>query len=175
MKFQIERAPANEYGLIASVIQQVWKELPQKEWFVADDSDQIRKILQQEKGIAYKAIADGETAGVFIATFPGLGEENLGRDMGLAEEELSLVAHMDSVAIFQNYRGHQLQVRLMQAAEEELRQMGYRFLLCTVHPENRFSKANIEKQGYNVVKTTVKYGGYPRDILLKDLNIENNT
>ncbi|HBG12936.1 MAG TPA: hypothetical protein DDX68_16840 [Clostridium sp.] len=59
---------------------------------------------------------------------------------------------------------------MMKTAEEELRKQGYRYLMCTVHPENRYSKNNIIKQGYQVVLTKEKYGGYVRDILLKKLS-----
>ena len=108
-------------------------------------------------------------AGVLIASLPGKGEENLGWDIGMAEEELGRVAHMESVAILPKYRGNGLQHTLMKIAEEELRNHGYRYLMCTVHPENKFSKNNMIKQGYQVVLTKEKYGGYLRDILYKEL------
>lgn len=170
MEFRIERASAENYAAIAEVIQQVWEQLPRKDWFVADDAEYIDHILHTGKGIAYMAMTDaGSLAGVFIVTFPKSDEENLGRDIGLPEEEWNGVAHMDSVAILPEYRGHNLQFCLMQTAEEELRHLGYHSLMCTVHPDNVFSKGNIEKQGYVVVKTTEKYGGYQRDILMKTI------
>lgn len=41
--------------------------------------------------------------------------------------------------------------------------------MCTVHPENYYSRNNVIRQGYEVVLTKEKYGGYIRDILLKKL------
>ena len=107
-------------------------------------------------------------AGILLTTFPGDSEENLGRDIGLPESELMLVAHMDSVAILPEYRGAGLQKRLMQHAEQELAEQGYRYFMCTVHPENRYSRQNIIKQGFKPVKTALKYGGYQREIFLRD-------
>ena len=40
--------------------------------------------------------------------------------------------------------------------------------MCTVHPENRYSRQNIIKQGFKPVKTALKYGGYRREIFLRD-------
>lgn len=172
MEFLIERADPSDYLIMADVIQSVWQQIEQKDWFVADDSEYTRHSLTEGNGIGYKAFeADsGALAGVFIATLPGDREENLGRDIGLSQEELGKVAHMESVAILPEYRGNGLQYILMKTAEDELRKQGCRHLMCTVHPENKYSRNNMIKQGYQVVLTKEKYGGYLRDILLKEIS-----
>ena len=42
------------------------------------------------------------------------------------------------------------------------------YLMCTVHPENRFSRYNMESHGYQVKKIARCYGGLERCILLKE-------
>lgn len=172
MEFLIERADPSDYLILADVIQSVWQQIEQKDWFVADDSEYTRHTLTEGNGIGYKAFEaeSGTLAGVFIAALPGDREENLGRDIGLSQEELGKVAHMESVAILPEYRGNGLQYILMKTAEEELRKQGFRHLMCTVHPENKYSRNNMIKQGYRVVLTKEKYGGYLRDILLKEIS-----
>ncbi|MBE7720990.1 GNAT family N-acetyltransferase [Lacrimispora indolis] len=172
MEFLIERADPSDYLIMADVIQSVWQQIEQKDWFVADDSEYTRHTLTEGNGIGYKAFEaeSGTLAGVFIAALPGDREENLGRDIGLSQEELGKVAHMESVAILPEYRGNGLQYILMKTAEEELRKQGFRHLMCTVHPENKYSRNNMIKQGYRVVLTKEKYGGYLRDILLKEIS-----
>lgn len=172
MEFLIERADPLDYLIMADVIQSVWQQIEQKDWFVADDSEYTRHTLTEGNGIGYKAFEaeSGTLAGVFIAALPGDREENLGRDIGLSQEELGKVAHMESVAILPEYRGNGLQYILMKTAEEELRKQGFRHLMCTVHPENKYSRNNMIKQGYRVVLTKEKYGGYLRDILLKEIS-----
>ena len=171
MKFVIERACKAEAGTIIDIIWKVWEEIEQKQWFVVDPREYTQKQLMEGISIAYKAVekATGEIAGVFIVLFPGTSQENLGNDIGLGKRELERVAHMESAAILSNYRGNGLQYQLMHTAEEELRKMGYCYLMCTVHPDNQYSKNNIIRQGYEVVKTGEKYGGYMRNILLKRL------
>jgi len=171
MEFLIEKAAAGDYQALADVIETVWQQLERKDWFVAGDSEYTYAMLQEENGFGYKAVEtdSGNLAGIFIAAFPGSGEENLGRDIGLSEEELEKVAHMETIAILPRYRGNGLQYSMMQTGEEELKKRGYRYLMCTIHPENIYSKNNAIRQGYEVVLTREKYGGYLRDILLKRL------
>ena len=172
--FRIEKADVDDHQIFADIIQAVWNGLDKKEWFVADNGEYTYKMLYSGKGIGYKAMdeASGEIAGVFMVTIPGVSRENLGYDAGLGQEELVLVAHMDSIAILPGYRGHKLQRRLMQAGEEDLRKRGFRYLMCTVHPDNCYSRNNIISQGYGSVAVKEKYGGYVREIFLKRIGAE---
>lgn len=171
MNFQIVKAEVSDAAAIAKVIQSVYESMEEKDWYVADDAEYIEKMLLTGKGNGYMAIAEDtkEIAGIFITAFPGLSADNLGYDLDFSREQLLLTAHMDSAAVLPEYQGNRLQYRLMQEAEHDLRAMGYRYLLCTIHPYNRFSQANAIRQGYKVVKTTEKYGGYLRNILMKTL------
>ncbi|MEY8355808.1 GNAT family N-acetyltransferase [Lachnospiraceae bacterium 54-53] len=171
MEFLIERAAPSDYRSVADVIEAVWQQMEHKDWFVPDDPEHIYAMLQEKNGIGYKAVEKDSRilAGIFVAVFPGWGEENLGRDAGFSEEELWKVAHMETAAILPGYRGNGLQYAMMQTAENELRERGYRYLMCTIHPENVHSRKNAVRQGYEVILTKEKYGGYLRDILLKKL------
>lgn len=171
MEFIIQKAELHQAPAIALVIREAYLALEHKEWYVADDTSYIENLLGQNKGLGYVAreTDSGSIAGIFLAAFPGTDPKNLGYDLGFSKEKLSLAAHMDSAAVLPQYRGHHLQYRLMQEAEKELRKMGYRYLLCTVHPDNHFSKNTILRQGYQVIATKEKYGGHLRDILLKEL------
>lgn len=170
-RIRIEKAGPADYEAIISLIEEVWQQLDRKEWFVADNAQYTRELLSSGTGRAYKAVDcdTGRLAGIFIAVLPGTSRENLGYDIGLPQDELSLVAHMDTAAVLPEYRGQKLQYRLMQMAEEELKKEGLRYLMCTVHPQNRYSRENVLRQGYEVAATKEKYGGYLRDILLKRL------
>lgn len=171
MDFIIEKALPSDYQLFADIIQSVWEGMPQKEWFMADNAEYTYHMLTSGQGIGYKAIetATKEVAGTFMATIPGLKEDNLGYDVGLSKEQLLQVAHMDSVAILPPFRGQKLQYRLMQKAEQDLKQKGIHYLLCTVHPDNCYSRNNVLRQGYHVVTQKEKYGGNIRDILMKQI------
>ncbi|MCI8887219.1 MAG: GNAT family N-acetyltransferase [Hungatella sp.] len=169
MEFVIERAVPQDYEVFARIIREVWQALPQKEWYMADNEEYTYRMLSTGRGMGYKAVdkKTGQTAGVFMAVLPGVGSENMGHDAGLPQEELSMVAHMDSVAVLPRYRGHRLQRRLMETAQEDLRRQGCRYLMCTVHPDNCYSRNNVISQGYESVTIKEKYGGHIREIFLK--------
>ena len=160
MNLIIEKAVPADYQMFADIIQSVWDGMEQKDWFMADNADYTYEMLSSRQGCGYKAVDrdTGKTAGVFMTVIPGLDESNLGYDIGFTREQLLKTAHMDSVAIL-----------LMQEAEKDLKEQGICYLLCTVHPENRYSRDNVLKQGYTFVTRKKKYNGNIRDILMKRL------
>ncbi len=172
MEFYIEKASKEDYQLFADVIQTVWEAMEHKEWYMADNAEYTRRMLDSGKGIGYKAVEEetGSVAGILLVTFPGTEESNLGLDIGLPEDALPLVAHMDSAAVLPRFRGNRLQRRLLQAAEEDLRAGGIRYLMCTIHPDNAPSLRTALGLGYRVMTTKEKYGGNLRAVLLKELS-----
>ena len=140
------------------------------EWFVAESYEEFDFWMNEERGILYLAVDEDENVGaMFFAILPGLHPDNLGYDLNMEEEQLKLCAMMDTAAVLPGVRGHHLQYELMQHAEADLREMGYKYLLCTVHPENVFSRSNVMKQGYEKLLTKEKYGGFLRDIWMKQI------
>lgn len=169
---EIKKAVVEDAKEIMDVIQYVHDQMEQPNWYVIDDQKYYEYHLQDGKGIGYKAVdvQAGKIVGIFIAIIPQTKELNLGYDIGFSKEKAEKSVVMDTVAVLPEYRGHNLQYKTMMAAEQELKALGYQYLLCTVHPENRFSLGNVQKQGYEIVMTKEKYGGYLRHILLKDLS-----
>ena len=186
MDFEIRKCGKEDIDTIVGLIRTVYEQMEQKEWFAADNSEYTRKMLAESRGTAWMAVEkeSGQPAGVFMTAIPfppgemiseqeGNAqedyEENLGRDIGLPESELGKVAHMDSAAVLPAFRGFHLQRRLMKTAEEELQREGFRYLCCTVHPDNKSSLQSVLSQGYRIAKTCEKYGGFPRHILIREL------
>ncbi len=77
-------------SFFASIIQEVYEAMEEKEWFAADNAEYTYEMLKYSNGVGYKAIhqPSGAVAGILLTTFPGDSEENLGRDIGLPESEL---------------------------------------------------------------------------------------
>lgn len=174
MDFIIKQTDTNDISDVIRIIREVYELLPQerKVWFVVDPEEDMRKMLESDGGRAYKAVeaSTGEIAGVLTVVFPKTDPCNLGNDIGLPAEELAFVVHMDTAVVMPQYRGFQLQKRLMQYAETELAREGCRYLCCTAHPENVYSKNNILAQGYQIMTTKEKYGGFLRHVFMKKIN-----
>lgn len=172
MEFELRKATIAEADHLTLLIKEVWEGMEHKEWFAPEEEEgYIRQLIETDTGVIWTATdtISNETAGLFIVVYPGKeNPDNLGYDLNFSSEELCKVAHMDTVAVHPRFRGYGLQRLLVQKAEEELRKSGYRHLLCTVHPDNDFSRSNMEKAGYRIAKQTLKYGGLPRLIMWKE-------
>ena len=147
------------------------EKMKEKSWFVAESLEEFDRWMRKNQGWLYVARdrSSGQLAGMFFVVLPGLEEENLGYDIGMQGRQLYECAIMDTVVVLPEYRGMHLQYEMMQTAERKLRKEGYRYLLCTVHPENKFSRENVKRQGYKKMLTKEKYGGFLRDIWMKEL------
>ena len=171
-EIHIVRAEKGEGRAITEFVKSVKATMgDESDWLFLNNSEDEMRRIDNGTDIAYKAVcADtGDTAGVLIVEIPSrFGGENLGTYIGLSEEELKKVAHMDTAAVAPAYRGLKLQRRLMERAEEELYAEGFRYFMCTVHPENIYSRGNITGLGYRPVWKGEKYGGTLREVMLKE-------
>ena len=184
MEFEIKRALPEDAERLAAIMEEVTEGLTNPAWFINDDADYIKDhvgnipVEAEDCGFTLKAVCvqDGqeEIAGFFMVDFPGPGSRNLGHHISLEQEALVKVVHMDSVVILPQYRGNKLQYKLIEAAEEVLRQeTDYEIWMATVHPDNKYSLNNVQALGYKIVAEAMKYGGYPRYVLMKEHDIEN--
>ena len=140
------------------------------------DVDEIMAVMHEAKNdkehpgfVIVAQTADGSVAGFFLIKYPENREDNLGTYLDFDEEQLSHVAVMDSAVVCCAYRGNGLQGHMLEEAERLLDTDQYYYLMCTIHPDNQFSRHNMESHGYEVKRTALCYGGLPRCILLKDL------
>lgn len=168
MDIVIRKGNANDAEPFIKLLYDVRAAMPHKEWFFLDPPDEIREMMANGTLHLWVAMDGDRLAGAFDFLIPGLDECNYGYDLGFGEEELLRVINMDTAAVHPDYRGLGLQKRLMQEGEKELRQMGRRILMCTVHPDNRFSLRNVLKQGYTIQLEKEKHGSV-RYVLRKDL------
>ena len=128
-----------------------------KEWLYLDPPDLVREMIADGTMELWLAVDGDRLAAVFDILYPGLDSCNYGYDLNLTESELLQVVHMDTSAVHPDYRGQGLQGRMVHTAERELVGSGKRILLCTVHPENRFSLNNMLQQGFEIQKLVRKY------------------
>ncbi|HJC47815.1 MAG TPA: GNAT family N-acetyltransferase [Candidatus Lachnoclostridium pullistercoris] len=144
--------------------------LPCRDWYVTD-GEEFFEAHMGEEGFVLTA-RDGESsrlAGFLAVRIPGLAEDNLGRFLGLEEEELKKTAHMESAAVAPLFRGNGLQGRMMAEAERMLKERGFDRLMGTVHPENRYSRNHFLRLGYRTAARARMYGGLPREIMEKEI------
>ena len=139
-----------------------------RSWLYLDPPEVVREMVSDRTMEFWLALDEEYIAAVFSVLYPGLDGYNYGYDLGLSEQELRQVIHMDTAAVHPDYRGHGLQARMVNLAESALSGKGKKILLCTVHPDNRYSLNNMLSQGYEIQMCIHKYGS-ERYILRKNI------
>ena len=180
MEFRLVRAVPEDAPVLSHIMDVVASGMENPEWFMKDDLEYITghighiPLQKEDAGFIIKAVVASadkeEVAGFFMVAFPGNIEKNLGHHIGLSEAELLQVAHMDSVVILPEFRGHGLQYQLIKEAERVItNETGYHILMATVHPDNKYSLKNVLAHEYEVVAEALKYGGFRRYIVKKEI------
>lgn len=159
-----EQSDAQE---IYDVMQEVYDRLENKTLYVCDDLDYVKNHVSDEGMTVIARNKDGKIIGSFMFRYPGVSDDNLGRDIALDETELGKVVHMESAVVSPEYRGNELQLKMLQYAEKIIDTNKYKYFMSTVSPDNPASYRSLEKSGYELVKTKEKYGGLLRRIYLK--------
>lgn len=168
MELQFRKGTLADTQMFIQFLDEVKAAMPQKDWFYLDPPDTVWEMMADGTMELWVAMDGDRLAAAFDILRPGLASYNYGYDLGLMQEELLQVIHMDTAAVHRDYRGLGLQARMVHTAEQALSEQGKRILLCTVHPENSFSLNNMLKQGYQIQKRVAKYGSQ-RYILRKDI------
>lgn len=166
MNIEIKKAVYQDIDTIVELNNKANKYLEDPSWFCMDEPDFITKHIDRE-GFILKAVDNQVLAGFLIVRFPNKAEDNLGIYQNLTEYQMKQVAHMETVVISKEYQGNKLQIKLMKAAEEILKDTTYQYFFATVHPDNQYSLNNFIRLNYSVIKTVKKYGGLDRHILYK--------
>lgn len=165
----IRPAKLQDAEAIHTIMVEVSNALPDPSIYVCDDLDYVKAQLSGNGFGVVACDAAERIVGSFIFRFPGMSQDNLGRDIQFAEEELSYVVHTESCVVLPSHRGQNLQLKMLQYAEQLVDYNKYKYMLATVSPENPASYKTLEKAGYAHITTKEKYGGLVRRIYQKNL------
>lgn len=97
-------------------------------------------------------------------------EWNLGKDLGLPEEELVNVANLQMVCVHPRFRGNSLALKMNRVSLGLLRESRTHYHVCaTVSPYNIWNIPVLLNGGFRIVRLKNKYGGKIRYIVHQDL------
>lgn len=96
-------------------------------------------------------------------------EGNYGYDLDIIGEDLLKVGQIESTVVRKEYRGNRLQKIMCEILEEIGKETGTTIMTATASPVNEFSVNTFINLGYKICKEKIKYGGYRRYVLMKEL------
>ncbi len=172
MSLEMKFLDKNALHDIVNLQKLIAQSLQSPEIFRLHDEGYFRSLLESERSvigvIADRGIADGGLIAYSLIYIPGGGKENLGRDVGLPEEELKRVAHLQAAAVHPAYRGKGLQRRMGAAHLKVIKEMGFEHVLCTVSPKNPISLRNVLSNGFVIKGLKPKFECAWRYIMYKN-------
>lgn len=171
---QITRATLKDLDALEGLMNFAQAEAQATGYFCADDRAYLTCHIQDSQtGFLLKATCANTLVGFFIVHYPHLSKKNMAYDCfpeSVTPALLEQVAHFDSAVVSPDYRGCHIMSMLMRAAMKELDSTDYCYYMATVHPDNHNSLKNLLQLHFQIVKTTVKYGGLPRHIMMYKRN-----
>lgn len=148
----------------------VIKDLAKKDICVSLSLEEWKNVLG-DNGIVLGVFVNQRLVGVRTILFPYDSEENLGRYIGLTEEEMSNVVHLDTTNIHSDFRGNSLQKRMIDITLKMLRKSrNLKYLFTTVSPFNIPSIKSILFFNIPIIGLELKYGGVLRFIFYQNLS-----
>ncbi len=147
--------------------------LDNQELFVTDAREFIlEQVLRPGRGKAIGIFVNNSLVAYRTVSFPGNSDWNLGRELGIAEEELDKVVHLEATAVHPEYRGNRLQVRMLKHTIDYVQQQGFFHILSTVSPYNYPSLKSVISYQLAIKALSLRegvYGGKLRYLLSRDL------
>lgn len=153
--------------------------MPRRDLYAGVTREEFIKYLN-ETGITVAAFVEEELIGFYLVYFPDDEEDNLGLDVGVPENELHLVAHMEATAVHPDYAGNNL-LKIMAhiCFEEAKKRRAIKHLCITVSPYNYTSIHHIFEFGIFIRCLEYKYGGMLRYVgagnLEEELEVDLDT
>ena len=125
--------------------------------------EEFRNILEGN-GLMIGAFVEERLIAFRALLVPAIDEEHLGRDIGLADEDLGKVIYQEVSNVLAEYRGNKLQRTLAILIMQELTKLEsqFQYVCCTVAPINIPSLKDKFVQGMEVASLKEKYGGVLR-------------
>lgn len=153
---------------IYKVMGEVYDRLENKTLYVCDNLEYVKSHIADEGFAVIACNKNSKIVGSFIFKYPGQSDDNLGRDIGLDDNKLEQVVHMEASVVLPEYKGRGLQLAMLKYAEELIDKSKYKYFMAAVSRDNPLSYRTFEESGYSLEMTKEKSDGLMRSIYLKN-------
>ena len=163
----IRMARPEDAQTVYGIMMEASRTMANPEWFLTDTEEYVREMAAGVRGSYILLMeTDGQASGFLIVEAPRPDDDSYTRYVPGANTGNSM--YPISTAVLPAFRGRGIQRRLYLKAEEIERKKGTKFLLATVHPDNKASLNSILRAGYEIAVTTDQiYEGKTRHLLVR--------
>ncbi len=168
MEFLFQDLNEEALSTLLEIQEEAFAHLENPDFLRRNSEDMLLSCLRPPH-VCIGAYHKNTLAGFAILYFGEDSEENLGKLLSFSTESLFSAANIKLVIVRPAFQGHGLQRTLMLMLESRAKQRGISTLLSTVAPDNRFSRQNMIRAGYQSQGLYQKYGGLTRELFLKEI------
>lgn len=168
-KYQIRFVDKTYLKEVLELEQFVLEKLIDKDLFAPAPAGSYEEILNN-RGKLIGVFINDKLIGMSSIYFPNGDDDNIGKDVGLKNEEIYKVVYLCNAVVHPDFRGQGLINKLFTYLIDEVKRKGeWRYIIATASPKNYASAKNILSAGLKIIKMKVKFGGYIRFIFYNDL------
>lgn len=167
-EFVFKRCLPSEIGTICDIQERAFEALENPDVLRRNSEEMLAGCLE-DPHYTVGAYHGGRPIAFAVLYDGGYTSENLGKDIGLAGEQLLDAVNMKLVIVLPEYRGNGLQKKLTRELEKIAVQKGKKLICATISPDNSFSLRNFEALGYKLHSCIEKYGGLKRNVYFKEI------
>ena len=140
--------------------------LQNKEWFIPFSKEEYDQVLTPEHDFFY-GIFDGDK---LVAVSGLLLDKSFSKELcDVLGVDVETTAEVGGSMVLLEYRGQNLMYNINVKVVEKAREMGFKRLVATVHPDNVASRTSAEKLGFVKKAVIQRQGKYLRNVYLMDL------
>ncbi len=147
----------------------VYSNLPKSEWLEPVDKDFLLKCIKEDAYI-FGLMIENRLVGVFILYSPKNFLEHLANELNIKQDRFFQYVHLELYMLDPKYQGKGLGSFLINKCIELALEKRWKYLVCTVHPNNKASLESLRKSGFELRKTKTMYGDKLRHIMSKELS-----
>lgn len=166
--YSVRRLSSNDIGFVGQLQEKVIDELEDMHTLQPLSEGEL-KFLVEGHGLIIGAFVEEYLIAFRALLIPENDHENLGRDVGILEEQLDRIIYQEISCVDPDFRGFGLQRELAGVVMNEVDTSLYDYVCATVMPFNIASLKDKFSQGMHIGALKYKYGGKLRYVFCKKL------
>ncbi len=147
---------------LMKLIDDVLEKLERKDFFIPFTKNEIDEFFDEDKIITYGAYDKNRIIGMAQLYIDQLAVKEI---KDILKLESNKVAELGGYLVSDDYRNKGIMKQLETNLIQKARDLGYEYIVITVHPDNIASNKAVEYTGAKISKVT-KLGKYLRNIYL---------